>query len=127
MPYQAPGVRVIAINTVAGLKHGNVVNIKGVKGTAHKTKQADRWTLPANAQDIAVSEEFVIAVGGVIEVPIAAPVAALIVGDYLECAINSATLTEGTVGTVTAATVGVVQSVDTTRTPNVARVNTNLP
>ena len=133
MPYQAPGVRVKAINGTVGspliatLKHGDLVNVKGVKGVAMKSTQVDRWVKPIDAQKIAGGEEFVIGVGGVVECAIAAPVAALIVGDYVEVAINTATLTEGTVGTVTAATLGVVQEVDTTRTPNVARINTNLP
>lgn len=133
MPYQGPGVRVKAVNgtvgspTVATLKHGNAVNILGVKGIAAKSAQVDRWTLPANAQAIAGGEEFIVMVGGVCEIVMQAPnPTVLIPGDYIEVS-SAGVVTKGTAGTITGNTLGVVQEVDTSRTPNVARVNTNLP
>lgn len=133
MPYQGPGVRVKAVNgtsgspAVATLKHGNAVNIAGIKGIAAKSGQVDRWTLPANAQAIAGGEEFIVMVGGICEIVMQAPnPTSLVAGDYIEVSAAGA-VTKGTIGTITAATLGVVQEIDTTRTPNVARVNTNLP
>ena len=133
MPYQAPGVRVKAVNGTSGspavalLKHGDLVNINNVKGVAAKSGQITRWILPVDAAKIAGGEEFIIAVGGVVEVVLAAPnPVALIPGDYVEVS-AAGVVTKGTAGTVTGNTLGVVQQVDTTRTPNVARVNTNLP
>jgi hypothetical protein len=133
MPYQGPGVRVKAVNgtvgspAVATLKHGNAVNINGLKGIAAKSSQVDRWTLPANAQAIGGGEEFVVMVGGVCEIVLQAPNPTSVAqGDYIEIS-AAGVVTKGTIGTVTGNTLGVVQEVDTSRTPNVARVNTNLP
>jgi hypothetical protein len=130
MPYQAPGVRVKKTNgtvgtpTVANLKHGNLVNFGGVRGVAAKSTQVDRWTTPANAATIGGGEEFIVMVGGVVEMVLAAPnPVAATVGDN----VNVSTAGVVTIGAYAqATTIGVVQEVDTTRTPNVARINTNV-
>lgn len=132
MPYTAPGVRVKKLNgvvgtpAVVGLLHGAPVNIQGIKGVAAKSGQVDRWTLPSAAAAIAGGEEFVVLVGGVHEIVMAGAVASLALGDYIEVS-PAGVVSKGTVGTITANTLGVVQNIDTSRTPNVARVNTNLP
>lgn len=129
MPYQAPGVRVkkkngiVGTPAVAALKHGDLVNIEGIKGVAAKSGQVDRWTLPVNAAKIAAGEEFIVQVGGVVEMALAAPNPTTAnVGD------NVLVSTAGvvTIGAAGATQIGVVQEIDTSRTPNVARVNTNV-
>jgi hypothetical protein len=134
MPYQAPGVRVAKVNGAVGtpaastLKHGDLVNYEGVIGQACKSTQIDRWTLPANAQKIAAGEEFVIQVGGVVEAVAAGGLAAGAVGQYVNVAVSSGgTLGALTIGAAGATTLGVITKVDTTRTPAVLRINTNLP
>ena len=129
MPYQAPGVRVKKLNgtsgspAVANLKHGDLVNIQGVKGVAAKSTQIDRWVKPVDAAKILGGEEFIVMVGGVVEVVLAAPnPTSAAVGNN----INVSTAGVVTIGAADATTLGVVQEIDTTRTPNVARVNTNL-
>jgi hypothetical protein len=132
MPYSAPGVRVkkkngiVGTPAVVGLVHGAPVNIQGIKGVAAKSGQVDRWTLPTAAGAIAGGEEFVVEVGGVHEILMAGGVASLALGDYIEVS-AAGVVSKGTPGTITANTLGVVQEIDTSRTPNVARVNCNLP
>lgn len=134
MPYNAPGVRVKKTNGTAGaaasstLKHGDIVNYEGMVGVAHKSGQVDRWTLPANAAKIAAGEEFVLGVGGVVEMALAAPnPTTAAVGNLVNVAVMAGgTASVLTIGAAGPTTIGVVQSIDTTRTPNVARINTNF-
>lgn len=128
MPYQAPGVRVKKTNgtvgtpTVAALKHGDLVNFDGIKGVAAKSAQADRWTKPVDANKIAGGEEFVVLVGGVVEMALAAPnPTSAAVGNI----VNVSAAGVVTIGAAGVTSLGTVQEVDTTRTPNVARINTN--
>lgn len=122
MPYEAPGARHTAIATKA-CRHGQIVVEDGFVGSAFKTEQVDRFTLPADAQDIAIGEEFEIQVGGVHEAPLAGAVAALDVGDkvFIDTTDNSLEVAAG----ANLLPVGLIDEVDTSRTPDVARINSN--
>ena len=134
MPYQAPGVRVKKRSTARRARPPWRCSSTATwststddQGRGGQVRPDHRWILPVDAAKIAGGEEFIIAVGGVVEVVLAAPnPVSLIPGDYVEVS-AAGVVTKGTAGTVTGNTLGVVQQVDTTRTPNVARVNTNLP
>jgi hypothetical protein len=121
MPYEGLGARHTATATKACV-HGQVVTEDNIVGSAFKAEQIDRFVHPDDAQDIAIGEEFEIQVGGVVEIPLEAPYAAAAVGDpiWIDPADNSLDDATG-IGYLP---VGVITEVDTSRTPDVARVNT---
>lgn len=120
MPYQAPGARHEAIATKSCV-HGQIVTEDGFVGTAFKVDQIDRFVRPADAQDIAEDEVFEIQLGGIHEAPLTDGLASAVVGDliYIDPTDNSLddAAAEG------ALPVGVVDSIDTLRTPDVVRIN----
>lgn len=123
MPYEGIGARHTAVATKE-CTHGQVVVEDGFVGSAFKTEQVDRFTRPADAQDIPIGEEFEIQLGGVHEVPLTGPLAALGVGDPVF-------ITEATNALAAAAGAGIlpvgrITEVDTSRTPDIARVNSNV-
>lgn len=122
MPYEGLGLRHTAVATKA-CRHGQVVTEDGFVGTAFKVEQVDRFTRPADAQDIAIGEEFELQIGGVHEAPAAGAIAALGVGDPVY-------ITEATNALVAAAGAGIlpvgrITEVDASRTPDVLRINSN--
>lgn len=122
MPYEGLGVRHTAIATKACV-HGQIVVEDGFVGTAFKVSQIDRWTRPADAGRIAIGEEFEIQVGGVHETAAAGGVAA---GDiarqvHITVADNRLVLARAA-GTLP---VGLVTELDTSRAPDVLRINSN--
>lgn len=123
MPYEGLGARHTAVATKA-CTHGQIVVEDGFVGSAFKTEQVDRFTRPADAQAIAIAEEFEIQLGGVHEAPLSGAIAALGVGDavYITEADNSLVAAAGA-GIVP---VGRITEVDTSRNPDVARINSNV-
>ena len=111
--------------------HGQIVSENGFVGAAFKTKQVTWQTLPAAADDIAVDEEFVMELGGILEAPMTGNLAAVAVGNavYIRTTDNVLQLAAQalTAAVLNAATlpVGVVTEIDVTRTPDVARINAN--
>lgn len=122
MPYEGLGVRHTATATKA-CAHGQIVVEDNFVGTAFKAEQVDRWTRPSDAQDIDVGEEFEVQVGGVHEAPLAGAIAALDVGDpvFIDETDNSLEAAGGA-GLLP---VGLITEVDASRTPEVARINSN--
>ena len=122
MPYEGVGARHTAIATKA-IRHGQVVEEDGFVGTAFKVEQVDRFTRPADAQDIAIGEEFELQVGGVHEIPLVAPYADADVSDriWIDPTDNSLDDASGA-GYLP---LGVITEVDASREPAVARVNSN--
>lgn len=122
MSYNAPGARHTAIATKACV-HGQIVTEDGFVGTAFKVAQVDRFTRPADARDIAEDEEFEILVGGIHEANAAGAIAALAVGD--EVWIDPADNSLEAASAAGLLPVGIVTEVDTSRTPDVLRINGN--
>lgn len=122
MPYEGLGARHTAVASKA-CKHGQIVEEDGFVGSAFKVTQVDSWTRPADAQDIEIGEELEIQLGGVHECPAAGPVAAGGVDDrvWINPTTNALSLVTGA-GFLP---VGVITEVDTLRTPDVLRINSN--
>ena len=122
MPYEGLGVRHTAVATKACV-HGQIVEEDGFVGSAFKVDQVDRFVRPEDAQDIAVDEEFEIQLGGVHEAQLAGAIAAAGVGDriWIDPVDNSLEVASAA-GRLP---VGVITEVDASRTPDVARINSN--
>lgn len=120
MPYQAPGARHEAIATKE-CEHGQIVVEDNFVGTAFKSDQVDRWTKPADATTIAEDEVFEIQLGGIHEAPATGGLASAAVGDliWIDPATNALDDAEAD-GLLP---VGVVDSIDTLRAPDVVRIN----
>lgn len=132
MPMQAPGARHTVDNAVKACVHGQIVTEDGFVGSAFKVTQPDRFVRPADADDIAVGEDFEIQLGGIGEAPATGAIAALGVGDDVYITIADNVLvpaaTALTAGALEAAyrKVGKVTEVDLTRNPDVLRINCNV-
>lgn len=136
MPYEGVGVRHKAVATKA-VVHGAAAIENGFPGVAFKTIQLTRYIDPSTAAAtlIAIGESFVIQVGGVHEVPrtgnlATGDVGAAAVSDiYINSADNSLGLAaQALTGAVLNAgwqKFGKVTARDTTRNPQVLRVNSN--
>jgi hypothetical protein len=129
MPYEAPGARHSAVATKA-CAHGQIVVEDGIVGTAFKTEQIGRFVDPSavtggvlTARHIPVDESFEIQVGGIHEAPLAGALAGADVGDrvWIDPTDNSLEVASAA-GRLP---VGVISEVDATRTPDVARINSN--
>ena len=125
MPYSGPGARVRAIATKV-VNHGQTVVENGIAGIAAKTDQMGPFVDPSHASmtQIPIGWEFVIMVGGVVEVPYArwsvgGPPA---VGHKVW--IVEADNTLANAAAAGRVKYGIVQEVDSAR--SVARVNTNV-
>ena len=123
--YSGPGerVEVVAVREVA---HGAPCVIpEGLVGFAAKIDQLDRFTRPTDpeATTIAVGELFQLFLTGVHELELVAPFAAADVGTRLWIDPDDDSVDDAaTTGDIP---LGVVQEIDTARTPDVARVNLN--
>jgi hypothetical protein len=132
MPYEGLGVRHTAVATKL-VKHGAACIENGFEGIAFKVRQLGRFVDPSSAAatDIAIGEVFEIQVGGIHEVPRSGNLAAAVVGDdvYIRTTDNVLGLAaQGlTAGVLTAnwKKFGKVTALDTSRSPNVLRVNSN--
>lgn len=127
MPYTGPGLRHTAIATKA-CEHGAIVVENGFVGSAFKQKQLGPFVDPegvgiASPRRIAVGEEFVIEYEGMAEAPLSGVLAGAAVGApiYITDATNALGLAPG----AGISKVGRISSIDTSRTPSVARINTN--
>jgi hypothetical protein len=128
MPYQGVGARHVVPASPAhkACVHGQIVTEQGFVGAAFKTAQPAWNVLPAAADDIATTEEFVIQLGGTLEAPVTGGMASAAVGDgvYIDPANNA--LTRVVTGGATRLRVGRITEIDVSRTPNVARINANV-
>jgi hypothetical protein len=122
MPYEGVGARHTAVATKE-CRHGQIVTEDGFVGSAFKVTQPDRFVRPADAQDIAIGEEFEIQIGGVHEVALVAPFEAADVGDQIWIDPTDNSLDDATGAGYLP--LGVITEVDASRTPEVARVNSN--
>lgn len=122
MPYTAEGERHSAVATKA-CAHGQLVVENNMVGTAFKVTQPDRFTTPAAYPAIAIGDPMELLVGGIHEVPVVAPYAAAVEGSRLW--INPATNAIDDAVATGWIPVGVIDEIDTSRTPAVARVNSN--
>lgn len=123
MPYNGPGARHTAVATKQ-CDHGQVVVEDNIVGVAFKTQGLTRYQDPAGTPlRISSGETFDIQVGGIIESPASGPLASVGKDDlvYITVASNALALSAGA-GKIP---VGVVSELDSTRTPAVARINTN--
>jgi len=132
MPYEGLGARHTAVATKA-CSHGQIVSENGFVGSAFKVAQVTRWVQPTAADDIAIGETFEIELGGIHEAPCTGALAAAAVGNdvYINTANNTLGLaaTGLTTGNLTSGwlPVGKITEVDTSRNPDVARINANGP
>lgn len=132
MPYEGLGARHTVDNALKACTHGQIVEEDGFVGSAFKTVQPDRFVRPVDADDIAVGEDFEIQLGGIHEAPASGNLAAAAVGTDIY--INSANNTLGVAAQGVAAgalvagwrKVGKVTEVDTSRNPDVLRINSNV-
>lgn len=125
MPGQGPGVRVPSIATKA-VNHGETVVENNIPGIAAKTKQLTAYIDPstAAAKQIAITEAFIIMVGGVVEVPYARW---SVGGPPTVGMVSFIVAADNTLANAAAAgriRYGVVQELDAVR--SVAKVNLNL-
>lgn len=136
MPYEGDGRRHTVLGSPAhkACKHGQIVSEDGFVGSAFKTAQIGRFVDPTSAgiQDIAAAEPFDIHIGGILEAPASGNLAAAAVGNavYINTANNTLGLAaQGlTTGNLNAGwlPVGIVDEIDTTRSPAVVRVNADV-
>lgn len=137
MPYEGLGVRHTAVATKL-VKHGGATIENGFPGIAFKVKNLGRFVDPATAAatDIPIGEVFEIQVGGIHEVPRAGNLAAADVGAagvsdiYIRDADNVLGLAAQALGADNVldagwSKFGKVTERDTTRNPQVLRVNAN--
>ena len=133
MPYEGIGAR----HTVEGgsgkaCVHGQIVEADGFVGTAFKVAQPDRFVRPADADNIAATEEFELQLGGIHEARAEGNLAAAGVGTDIY--IREADDVLGVAAQAIAAgalnagwrKVGKVTEVDLSRTPDVLRINSNV-
>lgn len=121
--YDAPGARVEKV-AVRAFETGSAVVVDNQVGFGVKVKQLDRFTAPTadEATEVAIGETFTLFVKGVHELEISGALAGAEEGDliYIDPDDDSLALDTGAVGDLP---LGVIQQIDTSRTPDVARVN----
>lgn len=126
MAYDGPGVRV---KLTASRQHVNNTPAveKNLVGWAVKSSQVGLRVAPDADEitEIAAAEQFVLMVGGVHELELTGGLAGVSVGDrlYIQDAADDPVTDAPAGGDFYP--LGVVQEIDTSRTPDVARVNTN--
>jgi hypothetical protein len=124
MPKDAPG-HAFPVIADRDIQSGRPAVIKNFVGWVAKTSQPDRFVRPDDPAItlIEAGEECVIYVGGAHDLPIVAPFAAAGVGAKLW--INPANDAVDDAATAGWLPLGVIQDIDTRRTPDVALVNTD--
>jgi hypothetical protein len=128
MPAQGPGLRHKCFATKA-VDHGAVCIEQGFPGVAFKQKQLGPFADPegtgiASPRRIAVGEEFVVQLMGIVEAPLSGAIAGAAAGAaiYITDATNALGLAPG----AGISKFGRITSIDTSRTPSVALINTNM-
>jgi hypothetical protein len=132
MPYEGKGARHVVATADKACVHGQIVSEDGFVGRAFKSSQPNRFVTPAAADDIAIGEEFVLMLGGVMEAPASGNLAAAAVGNdvYINSANNTLGLAaQGITGAALNAgwlPVGKVTEIDVSRNPDVVRINAEV-
>jgi hypothetical protein len=132
VPYEGVGIRHTAVATKAVI-HGNPTIEDGFEGIAFKVKQLGQFVDPTNvaARTIEVGETFEIQVGGIHEIVRSGNLAAAVVGNdvYIKVSDNTMGLVaQGlTSGVLTSGwkKFGKITARDTSRSPQILRVNSN--
>lgn len=107
------------------LEHGVPAVVAGLVGFPAKVGQPDRFTRPTDASITAIpeDEQFVHFVGGVHEIELTGGLAAIAVGEKLYIDPADDTVRKEADVTTDDVPLGIVQEIDTSRTPDVGRVN----
>lgn len=124
--YTGPGERVDAV-AVRALTHGDPCVIGGLVGFAAKNEGLGRYDDPSDAgvRDIAIGEVFQLFLTGVHELPLTGGVAAGAVGGLLYIDPDDDSVALAADVATGDLPLGVIQEIDASRAPDVARVNLN--
>lgn len=122
MPYDAPGERT-RVTATRELVSGQPTALDNRRGICAKVQQIDRFVNPLSdeATHIQVGEDFVLFETGVHEVPLEGSLVGADVGDRIWVDPDDDALTTSSGGN--ALPLGVIEEIDSTRDPEVGRVN----